>query len=360
MTIGVPRSEGLLETIELQRMGCALNGSTVYDEVLMAVAADVRAGGACVQVLGPWADAPFADAIVLRFLGAVHHLVLEGRLPALAGQFPSAGGQPDRRLRATFLAAVREQADVLVPLMAEGVQTNEVGRSASLLGGFLELARLGLPLRVLEPGASAGLNLRFDHYRYDAGGASFGPADSPLRFVDPWPGSAPPLDAPLEVCERVGCDLEPIDPATPAGRLRLRSYVWPDQVERLARLDAALEVAAAVPARVERADAAAWLAERTAVPVPGVLTVVAHSIMFQYLTPAARQAMLAAIDAAGRRATPDAPFAWLRMEPGGERAEIRLTTWPGAASRLLATSSFHGPPIHWRPTATATPASNVE
>ncbi|MCU1352555.1 MAG: hypothetical protein JWM05_1764 [Acidimicrobiales bacterium] len=357
MSVGVARPSGLLETIEVQRLGCALNGSTLYDEVLTAVAADVRRGGPCAQVLGPWSDAPFADAIVLRFLGAVHRLVLEGRLPDLAAQYPSAGGRPDRHLRATFLAAVAEQAEAIAPLMADGVQTNEVGRSAALLGGFLDLAALGLPLRILEPGASAGLNLRFDHYRYESGATAFGPADSPLRFAEPWVGAPPALAGDVIVAERAGCDLEPIDPGTAAGGLRLRAYVWPDQHERLVRLDAALAVAAAVDAPVERADAPAWLAARLARPVPGVTTVVVHSIMFQYLSAAGREAMVRTIDDAGRRAAPDAPFAWLRMEPGGDRAEIRLTTWPGGSTRLLATSGFHGPPVRWMTDPTPIPVA---
>jgi len=48
------------------------------------------------------------------------------------------------------------------------LQTNEVGRSAMLLPGFLTLAReTRLPVEIAEIGASAGLNLYFDrcHYR---------------------------------------------------------------------------------------------------------------------------------------------------------------------------------------------------
>ena len=53
------------------------------------------------------------------------------------------------------------------------------------------------------------------------------------------------------------------------------------------------------------------------------------------------------IHAAGERATGAAPLAWLRMEPAGERAELRLTTWPGGEERVLGTAGYHGHPVWW-------------
>ncbi len=342
-----PGTKDLLETIETQRLGCEMAGSPLYAEVLDAVASDVVAGGLCARLLLPFARSPFGDAVLLRFLAALHLIVLDGRDPELAGHYPSAGGHPGPGAGLAFVAAVARHRPEVADGLRRGVQTNEVGRSVVLLGGFLEVARLGLPLRILELGASGGLNLRFDRYRYDAGAASFGPADSPLRFVDPWVGRAPDLSMPVEVASRQGCDLDPIDPASVAGQLRLRSYLWPDQPVRRARLDAAMAVAAEVPVVVDRADAVSWATARLAQRTPGVFTVVAHSIMFQYLTPDDRRALLAVIDAAGARATTDAPLAWLRMEPGGDRAETRLTTWPGGAMRLVSSSAYHGPPVAW-------------
>ena len=329
----------LLETLETQRFGCEMSGSDLYSDILRYVSDDVAVGGPISELLEPVAFAPFGDAVILRFLAALHLLVLDGRAPDLARHYPSAGGVP---------AAVEHRGEVALRL-TQGVQTNEVGRSAALLGGYLEAARLGLPLRVLEVGASAGLNLLFDRYRYlGPDGASFGPPGSALVFDQPWLASAPDLGVPLVVQERRGSDVAPVDLATAEGRLRLRSFVWGDQLDRLDRLDAALAVAEADPPVVDRAPAPEWLRDHLAVPVPGCTTVVAHSIMFQYLSDRGRQEMLAAIDAAGRAATPAAPFAWLRLEPGGDQAELRLTSWPGGITHLLAKSSYHGPPVVWR------------
>src|SRR4029079_6747687 len=82
------------DLIEVQRSGCLDNGSALYGDILAAVAQDARRGGPCAAILDPWADLPFADAVVLRFLAAVHRLVLDGRAPDLVSSYPSVGGAP--------------------------------------------------------------------------------------------------------------------------------------------------------------------------------------------------------------------------------------------------------------------------
>lgn len=340
------RLEGSLSAaIETQRLGCELAGSPLYARILAAVAHESAFDSPCRRLLAPYAAAPFGDAVLLRLLAGVHRIVLEGRAPELAAHYPSAGGEPRRDADQAFLHAVAAHEHELVGAMTRGVQTNEVGRSVALLCGYLELGGLGLPLRLLEVGASAGLNLWFDHFRYEAHGRAFGPEASPLLFREPFFGPAADLDREVTVVERRGCDLDPIDPTTEGGRLRLRSYLWPDQPDRRARLDAALAAVAGEPPLVEQADGVTWIQEHLARPVAGVVTVVVHSIMFQYLAAAARARFLEVIDVAGSAATPEAPVAWLRMEPGGDQAEVRLTTWPGGSTRLLARSAFHGPPV---------------
>jgi hypothetical protein len=55
----------------------------------------------------------------------------------------------------------------------------------------------------------------------------------------------------------------------------------------------------------------------------------------------------AAIERAGAAATADAPLAWLRMEPGGDEADVHLRTWPGGADARVARSGYHGRPVRW-------------
>jgi hypothetical protein len=350
-----PRVMPLAETLAHQQSACARAGSQLYADVLGGVIADVANGGVCGQILGPHCDDPFATALPLRFLGAVHRLVLVGRAPELAAHYPSAGGSPGPGLVSDLLAAVAEHRPEIEARLGDGVQTNEVGRSAVLAPGYaLVASRTGLPLRVLEIGASGGLNLRWDHYWYDSGATTMGDAASPVRFVGAWQdaGAGLPALAPVEVVDRAGCDRNPIDIGTEEGRVTLRAYLWPDQVERRARLEAAFTVADAVPATVDRADLGEWTAARLSGPVAGVATVVAHSIVWQYVPRASRDRLRTALQDAGSRATADSPLAWLRMEPAGAVADLRLTRWPGGEEQVLATAEYHGIPVYWGPPAT--------
>jgi len=340
-----------------QARACGGLGSPLYAALLAEASADVMAGGPVWQVLrGHEADPP-DSALALRLMGAVHRLVLEGRAPGLAVHYLSAGGlsvggvDGARALDSAWLAlrgVVEAHRDELCRLFERPVQTNEVGRCAALVGGFLLVARTsGLPLRVLEIGSSAGLNLRWDHYRYEAADAAWGDAASPVRFADVFRTAAPPFDTATRVVERAGCDLVPVDAGSAEGRLTLRSYLWPDQARRHALLAGALAVAARVPAPVERRDGPDWLAERLLRPTPGVATVVFHSIAMQYLTAAGRERIGAILAEAGSRATAAAPLARLGMEPGGDMADLTLTVWPGGGARLIARAGYHGRPVDW-------------
>lgn len=349
-TVGRPPAT-VVDMMAFQADACGEAGSALYRRILEGVVEDLGHGGITSRLLAGRDDDPLGSALALRFLGAVHRIVLDGRAPALAACYPSVGGDPERSgVVAAFLDAVRAHHDEVARRLTDGVQTNEVGRSAVLVGGYAAVAdRTGLPLRVLEIGASAGLNLRFEHYAYDTGHQLAGDPGSPVRFAGVWEGRPPSLPSRFDVAERRGCDRNPLDATTAEGRLSLLSYMWPDQQERIARLEAAIEVARRVPVTLDRADAGPWIEAQLAAPRPGLATVVVHSIVLQYLPPDRRRRFRAAVEAAGRSATTDVPISWLRMEPAGDRAELRLTSWPGGDEQLLASAGYHGTPIWWEP-----------
>jgi len=157
------------------------------------------------------------------------------------------------------------------------------------------------------------------------------------------------VGAPLTVIERAACDRRPGDLSDPVQRRRLLAYIWPDQFERLARISAAIDLARRLDITVEAADAVDWT-WRTAKPRPGAVTVLYHSVFWQYMPPASQAALTEAIETLGASATPEAPFAWLRMEPPfhGTDMEVRLTLWPGGQERILAEVHPHGAWVRWR------------
>lgn len=298
-----------------------------------------------------WPGEPVAEALALRSCGGLHALARSGRCPALTEVYPPATASPEA-MRRGIAAALAGHDGFLAGYLDSPPQTNEVARSGLLLGGCLAIAgATGLPLEILEIGSSAGLNLGFDRYHYDLGdGRTWGDAASPVTIRTCWEGGGP-ADAILRIAGREGCDRNPLDPASAADRERLLSYVWPDQIERLARIDAALAVAADAGWTVARADAADWVENRFARPAAGRVRVLMHTIVWQYLPAEVQRRIEAALDTAGAAATAEAPIAWLRVEPDGlpGSAGIRLTLWPGGETRLLGRADYHGRWARWAP-----------
>lgn len=344
-------NEELADAFRSQARGCALTGSPIYAELLERAADDVAAGGLFADLVSTYRGVPMLDALPLRVLGAVHALVLAGRAPALAKFYPSGGGsyEADGAFRALCEVCDAHRDELRDAAASLRVQTNEVKRSAVLAPGFLRIAaRTRLPLRIREIGSSAGLNLLFDRYRYEFGPHRYGDPASPLLLTTKWEGVAPDLGAPLEVIDRRGCDLAPFDVRDPEHRLRLESFVWPEQLERLARLRAAFEIAMREPPAIETTGAGDFLAAQTAQRVDGVATVVFHSVMWWYVPEAERLRIADIMERAGARATRTAPLAWLRMEGMRlEETELRLRLWPDGGDTHLANAHWHGASVRW-------------
>ena len=245
-----------------------------------------------------------------------------------------------------------EHAGALHASLERAPQTNEVGRSAALIGGLLCVnTEFGLPVRLFEIGASAGLNLRADRYHYRYDGGRWGPADSPVLIDDAWQGQLPPAGD-VRIVERCGYDVAPLDVTGTEGELALLSYVWPDQDARLQRLRAAIAVARGVPAMLQRRTAAEAV---TGVQLAdGALTVLWHSITWQYLCAQERAVVREAVAALGARASSRAPFAHLTMEPARDAPDtplrflVRAACWPGGGARVLGECHAHGPPVRWQ------------
>lgn len=338
------------ERLRTQAVACDDLGSPLYGRLLRLLADDCGRGGATWDVIETHAGLRFGQAGPLRLLGAAHRLGLAGVAPEWAAVLPSCGGSvppDDRSLGRAWGALVAAHHDELSAGLGREVQTNEVGRSAGLA---LAAAAASLPdgVTLVELGCSGGLNLRFDRFEVDLGEVVLGEPGAPVRLAPEVRGRVGALAPVPRIDRRVGLDPHPVDAAGAEGARTLLSFVWPDQTERLARVRAAIVVAAEVPAELHRVDdtgeaLAAVLAERSG------STLVQHSIVWQYLPTDQRWRVTRVLEAAGERATSSEPLAWVRYEPDEwdrTRAAIWMRTWPDGGDRLVAQVDFHGRWIH--------------
>ncbi len=342
--------DAILTHFREQAAFCDLFGSPFTARLLEAMARDYEAQGPVHALVGGWPSPPRADALSLRLAGALHFAALSGKDEPLAAQYPAA--EPNWRMETVWPIAcdflARENAWV-AQFIQSPPQTNETRRSIGLFVGFADLAqRFGLPLDTYEIGASAGLNLNWDSFAFRTDSWAWGAGDVVIDTA--FSGAAPPVDAPIRVARRAACDIHPLDIRDPLKRLQLRSYIWPDQADRLARFDGAVALALAHDVRVDAASADVWLAEKLNAREASACAVIYHSVFYQYPPPAVREAIKDAIYAAGARATPDTPLAWLRFEPEAlwqstdipTRFVIDMITWPGETREILAAADPHG------------------
>ena len=317
---------------------------------LMGMLADrLSAGDPVSDHLLGWPGDPsvHADSVPLRLAGALHALRLEGL--ALADVYPP-NDVSDDALWDAVSTVMRDHASRILQWLESAPQTNEVRRAAMILPALAWLnERFQRPTALFELGASGGLNLRADLFRLDAGERVLGAEESDVTLEPDWRGSPPVGELPV-IVHRSGVDLNPLDPLSAEGRLRLLAYLWPDQPERLARTEAAISLAQRAPAALDTEDAGAWLAEALSQPMPGVMRVVFHTVAWQYFPPETRRRAVRAIAQAGASATSSSPLARISVEgDGGRGAAITVTAWPGGDTVAMGRADFHGRWVDWHP-----------
>jgi len=298
-----------------------------------------------------WQGNLLDDVLPLRVAGGLHALKRSGHAPELASLY-EAPPEDDALFALTLKTTIREHESFLLPFLGSAPQTNEVSRSGALLGGVLIVAQeTRLPLSVYEIGSSAGLNLSFDAYSYDLGGKVWPGKDSGVNIICDWQGAAPSLDISLAVIGRMGCDINPLNASDRQQRERMLCYIWPDQKERLARIEAALAYTAKNGITPEKADAASWVEKHFQHGEPqGHVRMLMHSIVWQYLPDETRASITQTMNEAGEKATANSPIAWLRMEADQKdiaSAGLRLSIWPDGTDREIGRVDFHGRWVRW-------------
>jgi len=293
----------------------------------------------------------------LLLLAAVHYLLLKSAqpLPPLASFYPDVAdgtartGDPVSAFRRFCL---ERRSEIRALIASRRVQTNEVGRSACLLPAFAlasETAR-GLPLALVEVGASAGLNLLFDRYAYDYGdGVVRSDVASAVRISCSLRGDrSPPLpDVLPQVASRVGVDLNPVDARDPDARLWQRALIWPEHTTRAENLRHALEITQESPALVVAGDALALLPSILDSISEDAVPCVFHTHAVYQFAPEDRDRLYALLaECSARRGL----IVQIGMEPSETDRSVlsfSIYRYGYTAEQRLADCDYHGAWLSW-------------
>lgn len=343
------------QAIEWQARHCEEAGASGTARVIRAFAKLIDGETRVGHKIAQWEGLTLKDAVPLRLAAGLHNLMLTGA---------------DMRLEKVYSGALQDQRGVdalvgelvvlydarLLPWLDGPPQTNEAGRSASLMAGLLWLAgHVPARFEMLEIGSSAGINTMMDRYSYDLGGVKVGPSESPMHIVPEWRGPPPPCTG-FEIASIRGCDVAPVDLTDPDAARRLQSYVWPEAKGRMERIAAARALAAERAPYIRQMDAAHFVeSELHQRQEEGSTRVLYHSIVWQYIPDDQQRRICAAMAQAARRATSKKALAWLELETNRKtfRHELKLRFWPACRGEdantpiFLGTAHPHGAWVEW-------------
>jgi hypothetical protein len=342
----------LKQAFHRQAEACSELGSPFTARLLRLCGDRLRAGTPLTDRLFAWpGDISGAGAsLPLRLAGGLHALVRSGKSVDLSAAYP-----PNDVTDATLWPAVEAAMDAHHNFLNRWIdsppQTNELRRSAVLIAAAHWLTdHFQMPLVLSELGASAGLNLLWDQYDLEINGARWGQNRAHLTLRPDWRGPTPP-QAQVQIKERRGIDLNPLNPQDESDQLRLLSYLWADQDERINNTRKALQLP---PAPVDQGDAVDWLEQRLSAPRPGHIHLIYHTIAWQYFPRERQQRGEEIIARAVENATPDAPVVRLSVEADGDvrgtgGAAITAQISPDPHPVPLGRTDFHGRWTDWAP-----------
>lgn len=183
-----------------------------------------------------------------------------------------------------FLSGVHEHLDrVRTVMLTRSNQMNEPARCGVQLP---LLAGIDGPISLIEVGASAGLCLLPDLYRYRyrlSDGREYRVGTGGPEIVVSVEGSVPLPTRMPEIVWRAGLDLNPVDLSRPGERDWLLNLIWPEQTHRARRLRAAMAVAAEHRPPVIEGDLRTDLPALVAQAPPATTVVVVNTAVLVYL-----------------------------------------------------------------------------
>lgn len=336
-----------------QALYCEKLGSTFMRDLLGGLAQHLNPRTETGKRILQWRGdpAPKADALALRLAGGLHGLARSGLDAELEGFYKAPERSSEANFIPTITAAIEAHDAFLCPWLGLAPQTNEVARSSAIFAGLSVIAsKFQLPLAVYEMGCSGGLNLQCAKFGYRFNKTDFGDAGSELRLEPKWTGGLPPK-VEFEVVSRHGCDLNPLFVTEDEDAAKLVSYLWPDQPGRIARVEAAIDIARSNPPELSQSDASDWVESKFASGGgQSMVRVLYDTIAWNYFPISVKNRIVFHMEAVGAEATDQNPLGWLTFEFDDEDRGpfLKLRTWPGnGEEQLLASADAHVHHLNW-------------
>ena len=314
-----------------------------------------------------------SDAVAFSYVSSFQYISLLGINPHLTSIYPIHTQHSDHKptdsdIWDVISAAIVQHTDVIKQFIQHVPQTNETNRCTTLLLGFLYAMHIfnNNNLHCYEIGSSAGLNTQWQKYCYnidtvdDHGNThtvKLGTTDSAVRLGSEWRVPVPQQLANINfVPDNIsvqGCEQGTIDLHDKRSVLRLQAYVWPDNIVRFERLKAAIQIAQQCNVHIDQADAAKWC-EQNMILHTNKITVLQHTIVWQYLPETTKHRIEQHMIKLGKQATKQSPLIWVCLEKSDQGSnwdfEVTIRYWPNSnndinqmpAKQLLAKSHPHG------------------
>ena len=176
-----------------QATHCEHLGSRFMARLLRLLASNWPIDTALMQRLEAWQGdiGPNGAFLPLRLAAALHALVLTGQEAQLRTNYPP-HQTSDNQLLKTVQTTMTHHHIFIDNWLSYPPQTNEVARSAELIPAAMWLQQHHqLPICLSELGASAGLDLGFDHFALTVSRHRFGPEQPVLHLTPDWHGPVP-------------------------------------------------------------------------------------------------------------------------------------------------------------------------
>lgn len=260
--------------------------SPLYERLSMGISNDAA--------LLAIASCAISKPVPMIFLAAVHYLLLNGAVHPLAAFYPDIHPEPCAVENGTYPLfrdfCIHHRYEIENLITSYHVQTNEVRRCSCLLPAFGIVSRQakGLPLALVEIGASAGLNLLWDYYGYSYGnGLFYGSGASQVQLTCTVRGDRRPSFPEIfpQIASRIGIDLNPIDIRNESATNWLRSFIWPEHTARFDILNRAIEIALVHPPDLRRGDVLELLPRILETVSPGAFPCLFHTFVSNQMSP---------------------------------------------------------------------------